>query len=62
MARNKLIEHNHSVEIVIKEYMGIPIKSNNKTSNASTNQMIYKEFRNFLDDASKKHREKEQAS
>ena len=53
-ANKKLVQHNMDVEIIIKEWMGINIKTDTyKThSNRSNNQKIFDEFRNFLDDAS----------
>lgn len=47
----KLKEHDLSVTNVIKEYMGISIQ-NKDNKNKSTNQMMFDEFRNFLNEAS----------
>lgn len=49
-AINKLIEHELNTVNVIKEWMGIPLIKND-TPKKSPNQMIYDEFRSFLDEA-----------
>lgn len=52
VALNKLMEHELNTVNVIKEWLGIPlIKTNEHTPYRSPNQMIYDEFRSFLDDA-----------
>lgn len=57
----KLKEHNCNVETIIREYMGLPIKRENKTPSTTTNQKIYQEIRKFLDEASATHRKKQEA-
>lgn len=49
-AINKLIEHELNPVNVIKEWMGIPLIKKDATKK-SPNQMIYDEFRSFLDEA-----------
>jgi len=53
-AMTKLKEHDLNVSNIIREYMGININKTNDV-NKSTNQMIYNEFRKFLDEASNKY-------
>ena len=59
-ALNKLLEHNNNVEDIIREYMGVSMKPTETQQPTTTNQMIYSQFRNFLDDASRNHRIKEE--
>lgn len=59
-ALKKLLEHNNNVENIIREYMGVAMKPMEKQQPTTTNQMIYSEFRTFLDDASRNHRIKEE--
>lgn len=61
-AREKLEEHNYDVQQTIREYMNPnPEPTTSESTNKSTNQMIYGEFRKLLDDAATKYRiEKEQ--
>lgn len=49
-AIHKLIEHDMNTVNVIKEWMGIPLIKKD-TTKKSPNQMIYDEFRSFLDEA-----------
>lgn len=53
VALNKLIEHELDVPNVIKEWLGIPAEKPNVYR--SPNQMIYDEFRSFLDEAAKNY-------
>ena len=56
-AREKLQEHKYDVAQTIREYMNPkPNPSSSETTNKSTNQMIYGEFRKLLDDAAKNYR------
>jgi hypothetical protein len=51
-AKNKLIEHNNNYIAVINEYINpdkILYNKSNITCKKSTNQKIYTEIRNFLD-------------
>ena len=59
-ALDKLNEHNNDIQNIIREYMGLPIKTVETQKATSTNQTIYNEFRTFLDDASKSYRNKQQ--
>lgn len=57
-AIKKIIEHDLDVMKVIREYMNV--SNTSKTTSKSTNQLMYGEFRKFLDDASRSHyRQKE---
>jgi hypothetical protein len=49
----KLEEFNYNINETIRDYM-VPIKrsTENNSNCKSANQMLYREFRNFLDDAS----------
>jgi hypothetical protein len=53
----KIKYHNFDIVKVINEYLGVMSKPK---KNSSTNQMMYSEFRKFLDDASEKHRIKKE--
>lgn len=59
IAKEKLIEHDLNTLLVIKDWMGINIKS--ETMKKSTNQMVFDEFRSFLTEASLKFKEKQEA-
>ena len=59
IAKEKLIEHDLNTLLVIKEWMGINVKS--ETIKKSTNQMVFDEFRSFLTEASLKFKEKQDA-
>jgi hypothetical protein len=57
LARIKLQEFNGDFMLVLKDYMGIPIKKEtNKIT--SVNQEIYKQIRHSLDQTMKDYREK----
>lgn len=56
--KEKLKLHNYDIIKVINEYMGIEKKNIQKKK--TTNQMIYSEFRYFLDDACNKYRIKKE--
>lgn len=53
IALSKLIEHELNMSNVIKEWLGIPLVK--QDTYRSPTQMIYDEFRCFLDDAAKKY-------
>lgn len=55
VALNKLIEHDLDVMKVIREYMNVSKSSSSTTTHKSTNQLMYGEFRKFLDDAANTH-------
>lgn len=57
-SEDKLLLHNYNIINVINEYMGIENKKIEKKT--TTNQMIYSEFRNFLDDACNRYRLKKE--
>jgi hypothetical protein len=59
IAKEKLIEHDLNTLLVIKDWMGINVKS--ETIKKSTNQMVFDEFRSFLTEASLKFKEKQEA-
>ena len=59
IAKEKLIEHDLNTLLVIKEWMGINIKSENIKK--STNQMVFDEFRSFLTEAALNFKEKQEA-
>jgi hypothetical protein len=56
-AREKLREFNGDFMKVLKDYMGIPDKKENKQIK-SVNQEIYKQLRHTLDQTMKEYREK----
>ena len=57
VARTKLQEFNGDFMLVLKDYMGIPVKKDtNKFT--SVNQEIYKQIRHSLDQTMKTYREK----
>jgi hypothetical protein len=58
-AESKLKENNYNYDIVIKEYMGIPIKKES-APHKSTNQAIYSEIRNLMDDAASTYRQQQE--
>lgn len=45
--KQKMIEHNNNVEIILKEFLGIQDKKEDET-NISTNQKIFKTIRDFF--------------
>ena len=58
VAKEKLIEHSLDLQSVVREYMGIVKTPDNKTS---TNQMVFKEFRTFLDGAAATYYKRKEA-
>lgn len=59
MAKEKFIRHDMNTLLVIKEWMGIDVKT--ETIKKSTNQMVFDEFRSFLTEASLKFKDKQEA-
>jgi hypothetical protein len=57
VARAKLLEFNGDLMKVLKDYMGIPDKKENKQVK-SVHQEIYKQIRHSLDQTMKEYREK----
>ncbi len=58
-AKQKLIEHDNNYLEVIKNYMNpskIKNNNNNTKKKKTTNQLMYGEFRNLMDDASRNYR------
>jgi hypothetical protein len=55
-AKEKMEIANYNYEIVLNEYYGIASKVSNKEINLSTNQMIYGEIRNLMDDGARRFR------
>ena len=53
----KLKDHDLDIIKIIREWMGIPDK---KEKTTTTNQMVFNEFRTFLDDAAKKYYKKKE--
>lgn len=45
--KQKMLEHNNNVEIILKEFHGIKDKKEDET-NISTNQKIFKTIRDFF--------------
>ena len=54
--KEKLKEHHNNYETVIKEYMGVDIHKKKTTNYHSTNQAIYGEIRNMMDNAADNYR------
>jgi len=54
--KEKLKEHHNNYELVIKEYMGVDIHKKKTTHYHSTNQAIYGEIRNMMDNAADNYR------
>ena len=52
----KLKEYHNNYELVIKEYMGVDIHKKKTTTYHSTNQAIYGEIRNMMDNAADNYR------
>ena len=48
----KLIQHDMNTIDVIREWVGLPINKPAKPSGRSNNQLVFDEFRTFLDEAS----------
>ena len=59
-AIEKLKEHKGEPVDVIREFMGIEVKS--KKGPTTTNQMIFSEIRNFMDDVNKGYNERKKRS
>lgn len=51
----KLIQHDMNTIDVIREWVGVPINNPSKPSGRSNNQLVFDEFRTFLDEASIKY-------
>lgn len=51
----KLIQHNMNTIDVIREWIGKPNINSSKLINKSNNQLVFDEFRKFLDEASGKY-------
>lgn len=51
-ALEKLIQYDMKTDIIIREWMGIPVS---KQATRSNNQKVFDEFRTFLDDAATKY-------
>ena len=58
-ATNKLREHNHDVTKTVREYMGVSLEPPLEVKR-STNQMVYGEFRNLMDNAAASYRAKKE--
>ena len=58
-AIDKLTEHKNDVLAIVREYMGV-VKppTRNETIKSSTNQQIFSEIRNLMDDAAKTYQAK----
>lgn len=54
--KEKLKEYHNNYELVIKEYMGVDIHKKKTTNYHSTNQAIYGEIRNMMDNAADNYR------
>ena len=54
----KLKDHNLDIIEIVREWMGVPTK---KETKRTTNQMVFDEFRSFLDDAANKYYKKKEA-
>jgi hypothetical protein len=59
-AKAKLVEHALDLQAVVREYMGIGEKKTEEKK-SSTNQMVFKEFRTFLDDAATSYYKRKEA-
>lgn len=59
-AKDKLIEHALDLQAVVREYMGVGVKKTEEKK-TSTNQMVFKEFRTFLDDAASSYYKRKEA-
>ena len=60
-AIEKLTQHNNDVLAIVREYMGV-VKppSKNDIIKSSTNQQIFSEIRNLMDDAAKTYQAKKE--
>ena len=54
----KLKEHDLDIIEIVREWMGAPTK---KETKRTTNQMVFAEFRSFLDEAANKYYKKKEA-
>ena len=54
----KLKEHDLDIIEIVREWMGVPTK---KETKRTTNQMVFAEFRSFLDEAANKYYKKKEA-
>lgn len=59
-AKDKLVEHALDLQAVVREYMGVGEKKVEEKK-TSTNQMVFKEFRTFLDDAASSYYKRKEA-
>lgn len=59
-AKDKLIQHSLDLQAVVREYMGVGEKKTVEKK-TSTNQMVFKEFRTFLDDAASSYYKRKEA-
>lgn len=59
-AKAKLVEHALDLQAIVREYMGVSEKKTEEKK-TSTNQMVYKEFRTFLDDAASSYYKRKEA-
>ena len=57
VAHEKLQEHDLDIIQIVREWMGAPVK---KEKVRSTNQMVFDEFRSFLDQAANKYYKKKE--
>ena len=55
-AQEKLIEHDNNYLEVIKNYLNPSKIKKDNSKKKTTNQLMYGEFRNLMDDASRNHR------
>lgn len=59
-AKDKLIQHSLDLQAVVREYMGVGEKKTVEKK-TSTNQMVFKEFRTFLDEAASSYYKRKEA-
>ena len=57
VAHEKLQEHDLDIIQIVREWMGAPVK---KEKDRTTNQMVFDEFRSFLDQAANKYYRKKE--
>jgi len=55
IAMEKLVQHDMKTDVIIREWMGIPMSAPPPQVIRSNNQKVFDEFRTFLDDASSKY-------
>lgn len=53
IAMEKLVQYDMKIDVIIREWIGIPASA--PPVIRSNNQMVFDEFRTFLDDASSKY-------